>query len=121
MHLALLTTFAASRKEPVADVLKRIHAAIMASGQGEPTLTFTLSDGPLARMSSIDRVLKRHPALKVFEQTISPYPGGPSERVLTNKAEPGAAAGLQVDFAVLLEIARGIPKSFPFHMAAMQF
>src|SRR5882762_3590108 len=64
MQLALLTTFAASRKEPVAEVLERVHAAIMASGQGEPSVMFTLSDGPIVRVSSIDRVLKRRPELK---------------------------------------------------------
>src|SRR5882724_7900758 len=82
MQLALLTTFAASRKEPVAEVLERVHAAIMASGQGEPSVMFTLSDGPIVRVSSIDRMLKRRPELKRFEQTTSPYPNGPSIRVL---------------------------------------
>ena len=120
MQLALLTTFAASRKEPVAVVLERVHAAFLAAGA--PSIQFTLSDGPAipgpdARVSSIDRVLKRHPQLKTFEQMVPAYPGGPSIRVLTNKA----GADAKVDFSLLLEIARGIPRSFPFHMASVQF
>ncbi len=120
MQLALLTTFDASQKESVAEVLERVHSAIMASGQGEPSVMFTLSDGPIGRVSSIDRVLKRRPELKRFEQTTSPYPNGPSIRVLTNRGA-GGGADEQVDFPILIEIARGIPKSFPFHMAALQF
>jgi hypothetical protein len=120
MQLALLTTFAASRKEPVAAVLERIHAAFLAAGA--PSIAFTLSDGPAipgpdARVSSIDRVLKRHPQLKAFEQMVPAYLGGPSIRVLTNRTNTDA----HVDFSLLLEIARGIPKSFPFHMALVQF
>jgi hypothetical protein len=40
MRVALLTTFAASRKEPVAAVLERIHAAFLVSRLGDPALWF---------------------------------------------------------------------------------
>src|SRR5262245_48614007 len=118
MQLALLTTFAASKKEPVADVLARIHTACAATGEA-PSVLFTLSDGPIASVSSIDRVLKRHPELKQFEATTSPYPNGPSIRVLTNRAAAGGP-GEQVDANLLIEIAKGIPRSFPFHVASFQ-
>lgn len=121
MQLALVTTFAASRKEPLVETLERVRAAFLAAGEGEPQVTFMLSDGQIVRVSSIDRVLKRHPELARFDQTIEPFPGGPPMRVLTNRVEAGAGAGEQVDFAVLAEIARGVPKSFPFHVAGIRF
>lgn len=56
MHLALLTTFAASRKEPLAALLERVHAAIIAADFGEPHVQFAFSDSPLGGgVSSLDR------------------------------------------------------------------
>jgi hypothetical protein len=40
MHVALVTTFSANRKEPLAVLLERIHAAFLASGLGEPVILF---------------------------------------------------------------------------------
>ena len=62
MRVALLTTFAASRKEPLGDWVARIHQAFLAAGLGEPSIYFMLADGFLpGSVSSVDRVLKRHP------------------------------------------------------------
>jgi hypothetical protein len=74
MHIAVFTTFAASRKEPLAESVDRIHAAFLARGFGEPSVHFTMSDAPgspetslvaeiagIKRVSSIERVLKRWP------------------------------------------------------------
>jgi hypothetical protein len=56
MHLALLTTFSASRKEPLAEVFERVHAAIVAVDFGEPQVQFVMADSPIAGgVSSIDR------------------------------------------------------------------
>ncbi len=67
MHLALLTTFAASRKEPLVEVLERVHAAIVAADFGEPQVEFVMADSPIAGgVSSVDRVLKRFPLLANF-------------------------------------------------------
>ena len=120
MHLALLTTFAASRKEPLADMLGRIHSATMAAGFGEPELLFILSDGPYARVSSIDRVLKRFPELGRVERITEAQHGVPSMRVLSNRPNLGGARE-PVPFGTLLEISRGVPKSFPFHKVSMHF
>ncbi len=77
MLLALLTTFAASRKEPLVDVVERVHAAIIAAGFGEPQVQFILSDHSIAGgVSSVARVLKRFPHLARFAQNLAPYPGG---------------------------------------------
>jgi hypothetical protein len=121
MHLALLTTFAASRKEPLASVLERVRAAIIAANFGEPHVRFVLSDAPVeGGVRTVDRVLKRFPPLERFLQNLAPYPGGPEMRVISNLGSSGAT-GETVDFATLLDIARGVPRSFPFHSVALHF
>jgi hypothetical protein len=132
MLLALFTTFAASRKEPLVDAVERVHSAL-AAAFGEPTVRFALSDAPgsvaasvvqeiagIKRVSSIARVLKRRPELERFARTISStaLPGA-STRVMSNLSETGTVEA--VDFAVLKEIARGVPKSFPFHGIKLHF
>ena len=121
MHIAFLTTFNASRKEPLAALLERIHAAFIASGLGEPAIQFSFSDAPLpGYTSSVDRVLKRHPNFARFVSSISVLPGGRGTRQISNA--PGSpAAGEAVEFSNLVAIAAGVPRSFPFHMISIQF
>jgi hypothetical protein len=112
MRVAPLTTFKASKKEPLAE-LERIHAAFLASGHGEPSVRFSLSDAPLPGfVSSVDRVLKRYPQLERFVVSASPYPGGLPIRQI---------AGESMEFPTLLAIAAGVPRSFPFHNIVVQF
>ncbi len=118
MHLAMLTTFAASKKEPLADVLERIHAAIVAADLGEPFVQFVLADS--RGVSSVDRVLKRFPSLERFVQSLQPTPGIEAVKAISNRVSPGTSAET-IDFAILLEIARGVPRSFPFHSIGIQF
>ena len=121
MHLALLTTFTASRKEPLVEMLERVHAAIIAADLGEPHVQFILADSPIAGgVSSVERVLKRFPSIAKFAHDLAPAPGRPAIRVITNRPASGAA-GEPVEFATLLEIARGVPRSFPFHKVGMHF
>jgi hypothetical protein len=120
VHVALLTTFAASRKEPLADMLERIGSALAAGGFGESKLLFILSDGPFARVSSIDRVLKRFPDLRALERHTEAQFGVPGMRVLSNRPNLGGT-GEPVAFATLLEVSRGVPKSFPFHNISLHF
>jgi hypothetical protein len=92
MLLALLTTFAASRKEPLATLLKRIHVAIIAAGLGELHIQFVLSDSSVpGGVSSVDRVLKRFPELERFPQQLVPYPGSPETKVISNGANSKAS------------------------------
>ena len=64
MRVALLTTFAASRKDPLGDMVARIHQAFLTVGMGDPTIWFLFADGILpGGVSSVDRVLKRYPEL----------------------------------------------------------
>jgi hypothetical protein len=123
MQLALFTTFAASRKEPLVEVLERVHAAIVAADFGEPQVQFVMADSPIVGgVSSVDRVLKRFPALERFAQTVTPPAGVGSHprKIISNRTSSGAA-GEAVDFAILVEIARGVPRSFPFHNLGIHF
>ena len=118
MHLAMLTTFAASRKEPLADVIERVHAAIIAADFGEPQVQFVLADS--RGVSSVDRVLKRFPSLERFTKSLQSNPAVEAVKAISNRASPGTSAET-IDFAILLEIARGVPRSFPFHSIGIQF
>jgi len=122
MLVAMFTTFAASRKEPLVETIARIHDGFLAAGFGEPSVRFSLADAPVSpeggavaaamgikRISSVDRVRKRWPQIERFSR----------ERLIANITESGATE--PVDFALLLEIARGVPRSFPFHAIALHF
>jgi hypothetical protein len=115
MRMALLTTFAASKKEPLAALLERIYTAFLASGLGEPFAYFSFSDAPVAgTVSSIDRALKRFPVLERFLSAGTVMLGGPAIKQVSNGLGfPGAGEAL--DFATMLAIAAGVPRSFPFH------
>jgi hypothetical protein len=113
MQVALLTSFKANKKEPVAAFLERVHAAFVATGEA-PRVRFLFSDAPVAGFtSSIDRVLKRYPGLRDHTAERPSMAGGPSVRVLGDLMADEEA----LPFAQLLEIAAGIPRSFPFHSA----
>src|ERR1700730_7446738 len=122
MRIALLTEFAANKKEPVAALLERIHSAFMTSGLGEPDLQFACSDAPVPGfVSSVDRVLKRHPNLQRFVSSEdSTMPGAsPFKRISTGPLS--SAPGETVEFPLLHAIAAGVPRSFPFHNFSVRF
>ena len=133
MFVAVFTTFAASRKEPLAEMVERIHAAFLAAGFGEPRVRFTFSDPPgslelgvvqaiagIKRVSSIERVLKRTPELERFTREVSSSAQrGGKTRVMSNLMPGGALE--PVDFEILKEIAAGVPRSFPFHGVNLHF
>jgi hypothetical protein len=121
MRVALLHTFAASRKEPLAVMMDRVHQAFLDSGLGEPIIRFNFGDGPIARgLSSIDRVLKRHPELARFVTDAQPMPGIPGARRISN-GPLSSGAGEAVPYATLQAIAAGVPRSFPFHSIVLHF
>src|SRR5436305_5865451 len=121
MRVALLTTFAASRKEPLAAMLQRIYQAFSDAGLGEPAIRFTFGDTLLSTSTSaVDRVLKRHPELARFVTSAVAAPLIPGARRITN--DPlSPAAGEAVPFPTLHAIAAGVPRSFPFHDIAVHF
>jgi len=115
MRVSLHTTFAASKKEPLAAMLDRIYQAFPNAGLSEPTLRFTFSDAPLAGyVSSVDRVLKRLPNMRRFLASNAATPGFPEVRRLSN-----AESGEPVAYSTIQAIAAGVPRSFPFHSAAI--
>ena len=121
MDVILLTTFRASRKDPLAGVLERIQTAFLESPIGEPEIAFAFADAPLPGfVSSVDRVLKRYPELKTFECTFSAMPGLPAVRQLSNRAGT-PAEGQRLPFTTLATIAGGVPRSFPFHNISIHF
>ena len=119
LHFTL--TFAASRKEPLAAMMDRVHQAFLDAGLGEPVIGFNFGDTPLAGgVSSVDRVLKRNPDLERFVTTAAPMLGIPGVRRISNRGMPPGAGG-SVAYAQLQTIAAGVPRSFPFHNVAIQF
>ena len=62
MRVALLTTYTASRKEPLVAVMDRVHQGFLDAGL-QPFIHFNFADGGVVSFSSVDRVLKRHPEL----------------------------------------------------------
>jgi hypothetical protein len=121
MRVALHTTFAASRKEPLAAMMDRVHQAFLDAGLGEPVIGFNFGDSPLAGgVSSVDRVLKRNPDLERFVTTAVPAPMIPGGRRISNDAMSPGTDG-SVAYTLLQTIAAGVPRSFPFHAVAIQF
>src|SRR5690242_8589254 len=114
MRVALLTTFAATRKEPFAEMLQRIYLAFSAAGLGEPVIRFNFGDTQLGSVSAVDRVLKRHPDLARFVTTaVAPPLVSGARRITNDPLSP--AAGEALPFAKLHAIAACVPRSFPFH------
>lgn len=121
MRVALLNTFVASKKEPLAAMLDRVHQGFLDAGLGEPVIQFNFGDGRIARaVSSVDRVLKRHPELERFVTSADPMPGIPGTRRISN-GPMSPAAGDAVAYATLQSIAAGVPRSFPFHSVVFHF
>jgi hypothetical protein len=121
VRVALLINFVASRKEPLAEMLQRIHQSFSSAGLGEPAIRFNFGDTQgRGSVSSVDRVLKRHPELARFVTSAVPMPLIPGARRITN--DPlSPAAGEAMPFSTLHAIAAGVPRSFPFHDIAIHF
>jgi hypothetical protein len=121
LKVALLTTFAASKKEPLVAMMNRIRQALLDNELGEPSIRFNFGD-PLVPgfTSSVDRVLKRYPDLKRFVTDAEPMPGIRGARRISNgPLSPGAGEG--VPYETLQAIAAGVPRSFPFHSVVIHF
>jgi len=121
MQVALLTTFVATKKEPLSVLLERIHGAFMSAGLGEPSMLFTFADAPVpGPVSAIDRLLRKFPEFGRLTGELSGIPNMPPVRQVSNR--PGSAGeGQIVPFSTLLAVAAGVPKSLPFHGVSIQF
>jgi len=123
MRVALITTFAASRKEPLVAMMDRVHQGFVDSGLPEPFIRFNFGDGLPVMTSIVDRVLKRYPELVRFVTEKAPIPGMPSiqgaRRISNGAVSPGANEA--VPYTTLQAIAAGVPRSFPFHSVGIHF
>ena len=121
MRVALLTTFAASRKEPLIAMLDRVHQGFVDANL-QPVIHFNFADGGVVSFSSVDRVLKKHPELERFVTDKSPAPqlSIPGVRRLSN-GPLSPAANEAIPYATLQFIAAGVPRSYPFHHLAIHF
>jgi hypothetical protein len=121
MRVALLTTFVASRKEPVVAMMDRVHQGFLDAGL-QPVIHFNFADGGVVSFSSVDRVLKRHPELERFVTEASPAPQLkiPGARRLSN-GPLSRGANEAIPYETLQAIAAGVPRSFPFHHLAIHF
>src|SRR5215470_18058578 len=109
MRVALLTTFVVNKKEPLAELLERVHGGFLASGLEEPTILFTFADRPVpGGVSAVERLLKKHPEFSRFtgEQS-SPLPNTAPVRHVSNRPD-SAGAGQSIPFSTLLAVAAGV-------------
>src|SRR5262245_39136199 len=121
MRVALLTTFAASKKEPLVEVMNRVRQGFVNAALGEPSIRFNFGDALVPGFtSSVDRVLKRYPELQRFLTDADPEPGIPGARRLSN-GPLSHGAGEQVGYDTLQAIVTGVPRSFPFHSVMIHF
>ena len=104
MRVALVTTFAASKKEPLLAMMDRVHQGFLDAGLGEPTIRFSFGDPMIGGVSSVDRVLKRHPELARFVTNADPMPNLRGTRRISN-GPMSAAAGESVPYSTLQEVA----------------
>jgi hypothetical protein len=115
MRVALLTSLRATKKEPLAEALRRLAAAFVESGPA-PDARFLLADAPVPGfVSTVDRVLRRFRELSATLHEAPLVPGSPATRCLTNRLE-SPNAGQAVPFETLAAIAAGVPRSFPAHV-----
>jgi hypothetical protein len=125
MRVAVHTSFAADRREPLGALVERVHQAFLDAGQGEPAVQFALSESGIGGfVSSVERVLKRFPEMQRFAVTSAASPLGgplaqPSKQIGNHAHSP--AAGEAAPFAILQAIAAGVPRSFPFHNVEIRF
>ena len=117
MRVALVITFPASRKEPLATMLDRVHQGFVDSGLSEPTIRFNFGDPMIGGVSSVDRVLKRHPELSRF---VTEARAGAGHSGCETHLKWAQVTGLwrKLPYSTLQEIASGVPRSFPFHSVA---
>lgn len=121
MRVALMTSFAASRKEPLLAMIDRVHQGFVDAGLAEPTIRFNFGDAQVGGgVSSVDRVLKRHPELSRFVTDAPPIPGLPGARRISN-GPMSAGSGESIPYATIQAIAAGVPRSFPFHSVVLHF
>jgi hypothetical protein len=123
-------------------MMDRVHQAFLDAGFGEPAIRFNFAEGGVTiKISSVDRVLKRHPELEKFVMAV-PAIGGEAQAqanlpaIVAGPAEAGfrfperraiangrksPAPGEPLPYATLQSLAAGVPRSFPFGQVSLHF
>jgi hypothetical protein len=117
MRVAMHLTLAASRKEPLAEMVARIRQAFLDAGLAEPAIRFTLVDSALRKGAPVDRVLKRYPEMERFLTFRVLIPGSQGESRMLSNSETGEAA----EYSTILAIAAGVPRSYPLSGVWLHF
>jgi hypothetical protein len=125
MRVAVFTTFAADKREPLADMAGRVHAAFIAAGLAA-TVRFVFADPPPMKIaaaekaSSIERALRRFPELARFRRssTVDPRAEAAGRFLINVRADSSTET---VDFALIRDILAGVPRSLPFHSVSVNF
>jgi len=122
MKLYMRQEYRASRKEPFGAMLRRIYEGL---GQGGlPVMyRFTFADAMVSMggVSAVARAVKKYPHLAPLVTT-QPLP--PALRVKdADRTGPPAIMGdaTKLEFAQLVELADGLPRSLPFRAADVRF
>ena len=111
MRIAMRSTLAASKKEPLGEVAARVRQAFLDAGLGEPAIRFTFCDSFLPdSVSAVDRVLKRHPDMEEIS-------GGES----ITRLHTLSRAGLQMSPPVSLWNTRRSRRSHPVSPGLTRF
>jgi hypothetical protein len=122
MRVALHTTFAASKKEPLVELVDRVQQAFLHAGLGNPVIRFTfLATAMPSRAAVVDRVLKRHPEMERFLSDVSPFPGPSQPGTPSMRQFSNATTGEVIEYSTIRAIAAGVPRSYPFNSVAMHF
>jgi hypothetical protein len=119
MRVVLQTSFAANRKEPLVEMLNRVHQGFVDAGL-EPFIRFNFADGMAVKTSIVDRAVKRYPELARFVTEEPPMPGLPPTRRLSN-GPMSDGANQAMPYETLQAIAAGVPRSFPFPSIVLHF
>lgn len=121
MRVALLTTYRTSKKEPLVELLQRIHETFLASGLHDPIVHFSFSDAPAPGFTSaVERASKKFPKLEQFRCSRTMLPASSEVKQISNC--PGSPpAGRELDLFTLFAILQGVPRSLPFHHVMVHF
>ncbi|HWE87110.1 MAG TPA: hypothetical protein VG267_19345 [Terracidiphilus sp.] len=122
MKLYIRHEYRTNRKEPFGAVLRRTYEGLGQGGQ-EVLYRFTFADATvsLGKVSAVARAVKKYPHLAPLVTT-APVP--PILRAKDpEKTGPPAIIGdaTKLEFALLAEVADGLPRSLPFRVADVRF
>jgi hypothetical protein len=122
MRVAVVYEYSVQKKQALGQLVRTVLAAFDAAG-ATPAIGVLFSDSPLGDSTRvIDRAVKRFPELQPMATSTAAMPGLPVRAVLSNIDAGGdVRADLPLARETLLAIADGVPRSFPFHTAAIHF